>query len=67
MEHTYEVMELVGSSKKSVEEAVANAIGKAGEKSKDLRWFEVLETRGYIEDGKISYWQVVVKIGATLK
>jgi len=67
MEHTYEIMELAGSSKTSMEDAVANAIGKAGKKSKNLRWFEVVETRGYIEEGKVSFWQVIVKIGATMK
>jgi flavin-binding protein dodecin len=65
-EHTYKIIELVGSSHASIEEAVKNAIGKAAADEEHLRWFEVLETRGHIEDGKIAHWQVTVKIGATL-
>jgi dodecin len=65
-EHTYKMIELVGSSHTSIEEAVKNAIAKAAVNEKSLRWFEVLETRGHIEDGKIAHWQVTVKIGATL-
>lgn len=67
MDHVYEVLEVAGSSKKSIEDAVGNAIATAGKKSKNLRWFEVVETRGYIEGGKVSYWQVAVKIGATVE
>jgi len=67
MEHVYEILEVAGSSKKSIEDAVKNAVAAAGKKSKNLRWFEVVETRGYIEGGKISYWQVAVKIGATVE
>jgi flavin-binding protein dodecin len=65
-EHTYKMIELVGSSHTSIEGAVQNAIAKAAIDEKSLRWFEVLETRGHIEDGKIAHWQVQVKIGATL-
>jgi flavin-binding protein dodecin len=65
-EHTYKMIELVGSSHTGIEEAVRNAIAKAAIDEKSLRWFEVLETRGHIEDGKIAHWQVRVKIGATL-
>jgi dodecin len=65
-EHTYKMIELVGSSHVSIEDAVKNAIAKATAGEKNLRWFEVLETRGHIEDGKIAHWQVRVKIGATL-
>ena len=66
-EHVYKVVELVGSSKTSIEEAVQNAIGKAAESLRNLRWFEVAETRGYIEDGKVAYWQVTVKVGFTVE
>ena len=65
-EHTYKMLELVGSSHTSIEDAVKNAVAKAAIDEKSLRWFEVLETRGPIEDGKIAHWQVRVKIGATL-
>lgn len=64
-EHTYTMIELVGSSSTGIEEAVHNAIARAGQEEKHLRWLEVLETRGHIEDGKVAHWQVRVKIGAT--
>jgi len=66
-EHVYKKVELVGSSKTSIEDAVQNAIAKAAESLRNLRWFEVAETRGYIEDGKVSYWQVTVKVGFTIE
>ena len=65
-EHIYQQIELTGSSKKGIEDAVQNALTKASETIKTLRWFEVINTRGYIEDGKVSYWQVTLKIGYTL-
>ncbi|MEI6505972.1 MAG: dodecin [Planctomycetota bacterium] len=65
-EHSYKMIELVGSSHTSIEAAVQNAIAKAEQDESTLRWFEVVETRGHIEDGKIAHWQVRVKIGATL-
>lgn len=65
-EHTYKIIELVGSSSVSIEVAVQNAIAKAAQDEKNLRWLEVLETRGHIADGKIAHWQVRVRIGATL-
>ena len=57
-EHTYKMIELVGSSHTSIEEAVNSAVAKAAIDEKSLRWFEVLETRGHIEDGKVARWQV---------
>lgn len=65
-DHVYKKIELVGSSPTSIEEAVANAIARAGKTIRSMRWFEVTETRGHIEDGKISHWQVTVKVGFTL-
>ena len=65
-EHTYKIIELVGSSHTGIEAAIQNAIAKAAINEKSLRWFEVVETRGHIEDGKVAHWQVTVKIGATL-
>ena len=62
-EHTYKMIELVGSSHASIEGAVQNAIAKAAVDEKSLRWFQVIETRGHIEDGKVAHWQVTVKIG----
>jgi hypothetical protein len=65
-EHTYKMIELVGSSHTSIEDAVKNAIAKADINESKMRWFEVVETRGHIDNGKIAHWQVRVKIGATL-
>jgi flavin-binding protein dodecin len=66
-EHVYKLIELVGSSTNGIEDAVQNAISKAGDSIRNMRWFQVVETRGYIEDGKIAYWQVTVKIGFTIE
>ncbi len=65
-EHTYKMIELVGSSHTSIEAAVQNAIAKAEINESKMRWFEVLETRGHIENSKVAHWQVLVKIGVTL-
>lgn len=66
-EHIYKQIELTGSSKTSIEEAVQNAINKAAETVRNMRWFQVMETRGYIEDDGVAYWQVTIKIGFTLE
>ena len=66
-DHVYQFIEVVGSSKINMEDAVNQAIKKASEKVGNLRWFEVIETRGQIENGGVAYWQVTVKIGYTLK
>jgi flavin-binding protein dodecin len=64
--HTYKKIELVGSSTKSIEDAVQNAVAQATTTEKNLRWLEVVETRAHLEDGKVAHWQVTVKIGATI-
>ena len=64
--HVYKTLELVGSSPVGSEEAVRNAIARASATMRNLRWFEVVDTRGHIEDGKIGHWQVTVKVGFTL-
>ena len=66
-DHTYKVIELVGSSPTSIEEAVNNALGRASKTLKNLRWFQIAETRGQIEQGKVAYWQVTLKVGFTLE
>lgn len=66
-EHVYKKIELTGSSKDSIEDAVNNAIAKAGETIRNIRWFEVVETRGYVENGRVAYWQVTIKLGFTLE
>lgn len=65
-DHVYKMLELTGSSPTSIEEAVANAIAKAAKTIRRMQWFQVLETRGHIADGKVSHWQVTVKVGFTL-
>jgi flavin-binding protein dodecin len=62
-EHVYKKIEIVGSSKESVEAAIQNALAKAGKTVQNMRWFEVVETRGYIEGDKVAYYQVTLKIG----
>ena len=65
-EHTYKQIELTGSSKTSMEDAVQNAITKASKTLHNLHWFQVVESRGYIENNKIDYWQVTIKLGFRL-
>lgn len=62
-EHVYKHIEITGSSAESSDKAVENAIAKAAESVKHMHWFEVTDTRGYIENSGIRYWQVTVKIG----
>jgi dodecin len=64
--HVYKTIELTGSSPKGVEEAVRNALSKASKTLHNLRWFQVTDTRGEIEDGKVAHWQVTMKVGFTL-
>jgi flavin-binding protein dodecin len=65
-EHVYKKIEIVGSSPNGFEDAIENALTRASKTIRNMRWFEVSETRGYIEDGKIGHWQVTLKIGFTL-
>ena len=65
--HIYKHIELTGSSPASSDEAVKNAITKASESVRNLQWFEVLETRGHVKDGKVAHWQVTLKVGFTLE
>jgi dodecin len=65
-DHVYKTIELVGSSTKGMEDAVQTAIGKAAETVRNLRWFEVVDTRGHIEKGRVAHWQVTLKLGFTL-
>ena len=64
-EHVYRKIEITGSSKTSLEDAVQNAITHASKDVRNIRWFEVVDFRGYIEKNKVSYWQVTIKIGYT--
>ncbi|MDQ8193670.1 dodecin family protein [Coraliomargarita sp. SDUM461004] len=66
-DHVYKKIELVGSSKESIEAAAQNAVVTAGKTVRNMRWLEVDEIRGHIVDGQIEHWQVGVKIGFTLE
>lgn len=66
-DHVYQKVELTGSSTVSIENAIENAVAKAGETIENLRWFEVVETRGHIDKGKVAHWQVTIKVGYTLR
>jgi len=61
--HTYKKIEVVGSSKISTDEAIKNAIAECNKSVKNMDWFEVIETRGHILDGKVGHFQVTLKIG----
>lgn len=65
-DHVYKIIELTGSSKTSIEDAVNNAVEKASKTVHNMRWFQVTDTRGHIDDNKIQHWQVTIKIGFTL-
>ncbi len=65
--HIYKQIEITGTSDKSMEAAIENAIAKASETVDDMRWFEVTESRGSIDNGEVVQWQVSLKIGFTLK
>lgn len=66
-EHVYKIIELTGSSPESQDAAIRKAVAKASQTVRNMRWFEVTETRGHIEDGKVAHWQVTIKIGFTLE
>jgi dodecin len=62
-EHTYKVIELVGTSPEGVEKAIQNAISRASETIQHLDWFEVKEIRGHISDGRVGWYQVKLGVG----
>ena len=66
-EHIYKVVEIVGSSEKSIEDAISSAVARAHETLRHLRWFEVVQTRGHIENGKVKHYQVALKLGFTME
>jgi flavin-binding protein dodecin len=65
-DHIYKKIEIVGTSKKSMEDAINNALTRASGSVRNMRWFEVGDVRGKIDEGKVDHWQVTVKIGFTL-
>lgn len=66
-DHVYKQVRLTGSSTESSDAAVQRAISKASETLHGLRWFQVIDTRGHVENGKIQHWQVTVEVGFTLE
>jgi dodecin len=65
-DHIYKKIELVGSSPNGIEDAINNAITRAGKTIRNMKWFEVAEVRGHLENNKVADWQVTVKVGFTL-
>jgi dodecin len=66
-DHVYKSLELTGSSTVGIEDAVNKAIAKASETVRNIQWFNVVETRGHVQEGKVAHWQVTVKVGFTLE
>ncbi len=66
-DHVYKIVDLVGSSPSSIEDAIQTAIRRADQTLRNLRWFEVVQTRGQVENGEVRHYQVVLKAGFTLE
>jgi flavin-binding protein dodecin len=66
-DHVYRIIEVAGSSEKSIEDAIRNGVERAARTLRQVGWFEVLQTRGHVEDGKVAHFQVVLKVGFTLE
>lgn len=66
-DHIYKIIEIAGSSPDGIEGAIQNAVAKASDSLHNLRWFQVMDTRGHIEGGRVSHYQVVIKVGFTLE
>ncbi len=64
--HVYKVLELAGSSEKSIDDAIRNAIARASKTVRNMRWFEVTDTRGHIDGNSVAHFQVTLKVGFTL-
>jgi flavin-binding protein dodecin len=66
-DHVYKLIELTGTSTTSIEDAIARAIQRAHKTIKNLCWFQVVETRGDINKGKVDHWQVTIKVGFSVE
>ncbi len=66
-DNVYKIIEVVGSSANSIEDAIERAIERAATTIHEIRWFEVKETRGHVENGKVAHYQVTLRIGFTLR
>ena len=65
-DHVYKILELVGSSETSIEDAIKNAVSRAANTVREMKWFEVVQTRGHIENGAVRHYQVTLRVGFTL-
>jgi hypothetical protein len=65
-DHVYKIVEIVGSSAESIEDAIQRAIARASGTLREIRWFEVVSTRGHVEGGRVGHYQVTLRIGFTL-
>jgi dodecin len=65
-DHVYKIVEIVGSSATSIEDAVQTAVARASTTLREIRWFEIVNTRGHVENGKVAHYQVTLRIGFTL-
>lgn len=66
-DHVYKILDLVGSSETSIEDAIKNAISRAAKTVRDIKWFEVVQTRGHVESGAVRHYQVTLRVGFTLE
>jgi flavin-binding protein dodecin len=66
-DHVYKILDLVGSSEKGIEDAIQNAITRASKTVRSMKWFEVVQTRGHIEEGSVRHYQVTLRVGFTLE
>jgi dodecin len=66
-DHVYKILDLVGSSENSIEDAVQNAIARASKTVRELKWFEIVQTRGHVENGIVRHYQVTLRVGFTLE
>jgi len=66
-EHVYRIIEVAGSSEESIDDAIRNAVARASRTLRQVGWFEVIQTRGHVADGKVAHFQVVLKVGFTLE
>ena len=66
-DHVYRIIEVAGSSEESIEAAIQNAVGRASRTLRQIGWFEVVQTRGHVENDRVAHYQVVLKVGFTLE
>ncbi|MBH5373229.1 dodecin [Bradyrhizobium glycinis] len=66
-DHVYKILDLVGSSETSIEDAIKNAVSRASKTVREIRWFEVVQTRGHVENGAVRHFQVTLRVGFTLE